>query len=117
MIKKFILTLKILWVSAYGLLMGFLAWNDISGGPTDAHVAVGWGVLVLTFPIGYVITILHGGLFLLVQDLAFFQLTPIAMAVGITIGAITFMAGYWQWFILPGWICKKIRGKNSSSSP
>jgi|GEM_PF-1800158 len=104
------LTARILWVTCAVLIL-FATLKLYDGSPTsDAEILLIYGMLVLAFPIGFLVSLGLAGvsvLFNLIRGHYFGT-----SYVTIIMGWVGFSAaGYWQWFKATPWLYRKAQAR------
>lgn len=111
--KKATLFLKIAWTVLCALvLLATLYFFD--GKPnSDADTLLGYGMLVLSFPIGLLVVLLLGAVGHLAY-MAFGYVATVSYLSIILSWSVMFAAGYLQWFVLLPSLWRRFRGRGAS---
>jgi hypothetical protein len=75
---------------------------------SDADILLGYGMLVLTFPIGLILTTFVGVLGYLLYIFFGYVFTTTYWSMILT-WVVLFIVGYWQWFKLSPWIIQRLK--------
>src|SRR6186997_3233778 len=101
------------WI-ALALLLLLFTTVLFDGTPnSDAEIVLGYGLLVLTFPSGFLLSIAEG----FVGRAAFNLMGLVATTSYLSLGATWLMytvLGYLQWFVFVPWVIRKLRAKNET---
>jgi len=104
------------WILLAVLLLLFTMMLFDGSPKSDAEIVLGYGLLVLTFPSGLLLSIAEG----FVGRAAFNFMGLVATTSYLSLGATWLMytvLGYLQWFVFVPWVIRKIRAKNESQVP
>ena len=83
---------------------------------SDADIVLGYGLLILTFPIGLLVSVVEG----FAGRAAFHVMGLNSTTTFLSLGAtwlIYAVIGYLQWFVFIPWAICKLREKNDKSRP
>lgn len=99
-----------LWVAIAVMVLLVTLFLYYGSANSDADTLLAYGMLVLAFPIAFLVAIVVGG----IGKVAF---SAIGYVVGVSYLTIAvgwllfFLAGYWQWFVLVPGLWRKARGR------
>ena len=104
-----------LWISL-SLLLLFATVFLFDGSPkSDADVVLGYGLMVLSFPIGVLLAVLDG--YLGRAAFSAFGLISTTTYASLTITWLVYtIIGYLQWFVLLPWMIRRWGGKERRAS-
>jgi hypothetical protein len=106
------LTVKWGWIVLSVLLL-LITLALFDGSPkSDVEILLGYGLLVLTFPIGLLLSIAEGFVGRAVFNLLGLTATTTYMSL-VTTWLVYTVAGYVQWFVLLPWVIRRLRAKSA----
>lgn len=101
------IAVKVIWI-ALALLLLAVTLSLFDGSPkSDVEILLGYGLLVLTFPVGLLLAVVEGFVGRAVFSLAGIAATT-SFAGLIFTWATYCIAGYLQWFVFLPWLVRKL---------
>lgn len=110
--QTLLLTAKWGWIILSVLLL-LITLALFDGSPkSDVDILLGYGLLILTFPIGLLLSIVDGFGGRAAFNLLGMTATTTYMSLATTWFVYT-VAGYLQWFVLLPWVIRRLRAKSA----
>lgn len=110
--------LKVIWIACSIAVLAVTLRHDVVDTPNDIGIFLAYGMLILTFPIGFAVSAIIALLAYLHEQWNFSLNLLDRQYVGFSVMWFAFfVAGYWQWFVLLPRLWRKWKTRVSKSRP